>query len=92
MGLRCLVFCGLTVRKAPRHSAIVVVSSSRLYRASKNAKPCRSEPLFMHANGPITFCYGLTYTDRVSLAIGVARLSQTHKTNVGEAESRHAGK
>ena len=92
MGVHSLVFCGLTVREATRHSAIVIVPLSRLYRASKNAMSCRSEPPIIHKNGPITFCYGTIYSDRGSLAIGVARLSQTHKTNVGEAVSGHAGK
>jgi hypothetical protein len=92
MGVHSLVICRLPVRKATRHSAIVVVPFSRLDRASKSTMSCRPETLINYTNLPITFYYGPIYKDRVSLAIGVTRLSQTHETDVGEAKSGRAGK
>ena len=79
------------MREATRHSAIVTVPLPRLYRALKDATSCRSEPPIINENGPITFCYGTTYSSRGSLAIGVTRLLQTHETNAVGALSRRTG-
>lgn|GEM_PF-2122683 len=74
MGLHSLVFCRVAVRKATRHSAIVVVPFFRLDRASNCTLPYRPEPLIIFKNVPITFYYGRIYADRVDLAIGVTRM------------------
>ena len=74
MGLHSLVICRVAVRKATRHSAIVVVPFFRLDRASKSTLPYRPEPLIISKNVPITFYYGTVYADRVVLAIGDARM------------------